>query len=158
MPISAYIVYIRFFVVNSKSIWVILLLHNLYIIRQNGICIFHEKYGSLEEDPQSIAGFLTAISMFSKSIIGEEVNSISTKRFKFIFKADGKFLFVTFVDKSDDVLHTQQILDEVQKIFHNRFPKAEEACKSGSLLPFERLKDDLSLLLPPIKMDCISPL
>ncbi len=119
------------------------LIHNLYIIKQNGICIFHEKYGSLEEDPQSIAGFLTAISMFSKSIIGEEIKSLSTNRFKFVFKTDGKFLFVTFVDKNDKSSNTRQLLDNIKKLFHIRFPKAEADCKSGNLSPFEKFKFDL---------------
>ena len=119
------------------------MIHNLYIIKQNGICIFHEKFGSLEEDPQSIAGFLTAMSMFSKSIIGEEIKTISTNRFKFVFKTDRKFLFVTFVDKNDKSSNTSQLLDNIKKMFYFRFPEAESDCKSGNLRPFEKFKFDL---------------
>jgi hypothetical protein len=119
------------------------MIHNLYIIKPNGICIFHEKYGSLEEDPQSVAGFLTAISMFSKAIIGEKINTLATKSFKFVFKTDGKFTFVTFNDIADKPDETFQLLDNVKKLFYNKFPKAENVCESGSLKPFEKLKCDL---------------
>ena len=81
--------------------------------------------------------------MFSKSIIGEEINTLSTNRFKFVFKTDGKFLFVTFVDKEDKSSNTHQLLDSVKKLFYGRFPEAESVCKSGNLRPFEKFKFDL---------------
>ena len=123
------------------------MIHNLYIIRSNGICIFHEKFGSLEEDPQSIAGFLTAISMFSKSIIGEKIKMLATKNFKFVFKTDGKFTFVTFVDKSDNSDDTQRVLDNIKNRFYHKFPRAENDCKSGNLKVFENFKSDLTNII-----------
>ena len=72
------------------------MIHNFYIVKKNGICVFHKKFGSLEEEPQSITGFLTAISMFSNAIIGEDIKILATNKFKFIFKTDDKFTFITF--------------------------------------------------------------
>lgn len=123
------------------------LIHNLYIVKPNGICIFHKKYGSLEEDPQSIAGFLTAISMFSKAIIGEKVRILATNNFKFVFKTDGKFTFVTFVDNSDEFEDTQRLLENIKDLFYERYPQAEYECKSGNLTPFENFKSDLETII-----------
>lgn len=119
------------------------LIHNLYIIKPNGICIFHQKYGSLEEDPQAIAGFLIAISMFSKATVGEEIKTLVTDNFKFVFKTDGKFVFVTFVDKTDNSNYTQQQLDEIKTLFYNNYPQAESVCQSGNLQIFEKFKFEI---------------
>lgn len=119
------------------------MIHNLYIIKRNGICIFHKKYGSLEEDPQSIAGLLTALSMFSNSIIGEEIKFIATNNFKFYFKADDKCIFVTFNDNADPNENIQQKLENVRNLFYQKFPKIEQQYKSGNIKCFENFEEDL---------------
>ena len=123
------------------------MIHNCYIIKKNGICIFHKKYGSLEEDPQSIAGFLTAISMFSKTIIGECIKILATNNFKFIFKPDDKFTFITFTDKSDREDKLQQVLENIKKRFYRKFPRVRKESKSGNLKIFERFNSDLDKIV-----------
>ena len=123
------------------------MIHNLYIIKRNGICIFHKKYGSLEEDPQSIAGLLTALSMFSNSVIGEEIKIIATSNFKFYFKADDKCIFVTFNDNEDSNENIQQKLETIRTLFYRKFPKIEQHYKSGNIQCFENFGADLENLI-----------
>jgi hypothetical protein len=123
------------------------MIHNLYIIKRNGICIFHKKYGSLEEDPQSIAGLLTALSMFSNSIIGEEIKIIATNNFKFYFKADDKCIFVTFNDNADCNESIQQKLENVRSLFYQKFPKLEQQYKSGNIQCFENFEENLEKIM-----------
>jgi len=126
---------------------VIKVIHNFYIIKRNGICVFHKKFGSLEDEPQSIAGFLTAISMFSKAVVGEDVNLLATKNFKFIFRTDDKFAFVTFVDKTDGQDRIQQVLDNVKKLFYQKFPDIKNESNSGNLKPFEHFNNVLEKII-----------
>ena len=113
----------HFLVISNTAKRVIKMIHNFYIIKKNGICVFHRKFGSLEEEPQSIAGFLTAISMFSRATIGEDIKVLATNNFKFIFKADDRFTFISFVDKSDDHEDIQQVLENIKSNFYQKFPK-----------------------------------
>jgi len=123
------------------------MIHNFYIIRPNGICIFHEKFGSLEEEPQSIAGFLTAISMFSKAIIGEDIKILATENFKFIFRTYGKLTFVSFIDKLDKLDKMHQLLENIKNCFYQSFPDVENELLSGNLRQFEKFKLDLKNII-----------
>ncbi|MHA1321908.1 MAG: hypothetical protein ACTSRL_03860 [Candidatus Helarchaeota archaeon] len=116
------------------------MIHNLYIIKSNGICVFHKKFGSLDEDPQSVSGFLTAVSMFSKAIIGEEIKVLATDNYKFIFHVDSRFIFVSFIDKSDHPADAQKRLKAIKNLFYRKFPEAEKVCESGNLTLFETFK------------------
>jgi len=131
------------------------MIHNLYIIKRNGICIFHKKYGSLEEDPQSIAGLLTALSMFSNSIIGEEIDIVATNNFKFYFKADDKCIFVSFNDIADSNEDIQQKLENIRKLFYQKFPKLEQQCKSGNISRYENFGEDLENIIPTVSQKSI---
>ena len=132
---------------DNKDKEVMSMIHNFYIIKKNGICVFHKKFGSLEEEPQSIAGFLTAISMFSKATVGEEVSLLATKNFKFIFKADDRFTFVTFVDDSDGQDNIQEVLSNIQNSFYQRFPNVTNTYESGNLKLFEHFNGALENII-----------
>lgn len=123
------------------------MIHNFYIIKKNGICIFHKKYGSLEEEPQSIAGFLTAISMFSSATIGEDIKLLATNNFKFIFKTDDNFAFIGFTDKSDTDERLLGMLDNIKNSFYEKFPEAQKEIKNGNLSVYERFNPDLDNII-----------
>jgi hypothetical protein len=40
------------------------MIHNVYILRRDGLCVLHRKYGSLEVDENLVSGFLSAFSDF----------------------------------------------------------------------------------------------
>ena len=123
------------------------MIHNFYIVRKNGICVFHRKFGSLEEDPQSMAGFLTAISMFARATIGEDIKSLATDNFKFLFKSYGEFTFITFVDTSDENNNVQDLLKDVEECFRGLFPNANNTCTNGNLLIFRAFNQPLETLV-----------
>ena len=120
------------------------MIHNAYIIRSNGICLWHRKYGSLEEDPQSITAFLTAISMFCKSVIGEQINTITTPNYKFVFKSSKDFSFVIFADNTDTDTYIETLLNLSEKSFHVQFPEAENVCKNGNMTHFEQFNSPIT--------------
>ena len=125
------------------------MIHNFYIIRKSGICLYHKKYGSLKEEPQSIAGFLTAISMFSNAIVGEKIRIISTDNFKFIFKTDDKLMLTVFTDKSDQNERLLEMMDIVKIRVFQRFPGIDKIIEKGNLLISERFDSDLDEIVHP---------
>lgn len=129
------------------------MIHNLYVVRKNGICIFHKKFGSLEEDPQSMAGFLTAISMFSKATVGEDIRVIATDNFKFTFKGGDEFTFIAFADTSDDNSGMQDLLQNVEVRFRDLFPHAEDNGARGNLMNFKAFEFPLETLIDAFHQD-----
>lgn len=125
------------------------MIHNFYIIRESGICLYHKKYGSLDEEPQSIAAFLTAVSMFSNEIVGEKVRIISTDNFKFIFKTDGKLMLTVFTDRSDQNERVLEMMDTVKIRVFQRFPGIDKVIEKGNLLISERFDSDLDEIVHP---------
>ncbi len=123
------------------------MIHNFYILKKNGICIYHKKFGSLEEDPQSIGGFLTAISMFSKSIIGEQIKVLATANYKFVFRTDDKFTFVTFTDNQDNQSEIHRIMEIVRKNFYQNFPNLKSDYDHYNLKYFEIFDSTLTKIL-----------
>ncbi len=123
------------------------MIHNFYIVKKNGICVFHKKFGSLEEEPQSIAGFLTAISMFSNSIIGEDIKILATNSFKFIFKSDDKFTFITFADNTDGQEDIQVVLENIKNSFYQRFPDINNEYDRGRLNYYEAFNYELEKII-----------
>lgn len=123
------------------------MIHNFYILKKNGICIYHKKFGSLEEDPQSIGGFLTAISMFSQSIIGEQIKVLATANYKFVFRTDDKFTFVNFTDNQDNQGEIHRIMEIIRKNFYQNFPNLKSDYEHYNLKYFEIFDSTLNKIL-----------
>ncbi len=122
------------------------MIHNFYILKSNGICIFHEKYGSLEEDPQAIAGFLTAVSMFAEAVVGEPIKNIETSNHKFIFYSDKGYLFVAFVDKSDPFHSVQNFLRRAEHHLYDIHPELTTLAKSDPVM-LDNFRNELEFLI-----------
>lgn len=123
------------------------MIHNFYILKTNGICVFHDCYGCLIEDPQIIAGFLTAISMFAKSTIGESIKNLVTSNYKFVFCLDEGYLFVAFVDESDPFHKIQDFLKCAKDHFYHTYPELETKPRSYIPIGFTHFKDELESLI-----------
>ncbi len=115
------------------------LLHfNFYVIQSNGICLYHEQYGSLNEDPQAVSNVLTAVSLVSKEIVGESIKTIMTENHKFTFKRNGFLSFAFFTNSSESDLKIRHLLKEVEDSFHSCFPGLSNHLKCGNLNPFKK--------------------
>ncbi|WXG39738.1 MAG: hypothetical protein WED07_02720 [Candidatus Freyarchaeum deiterrae] len=54
-----------------------MVLHNIYIINDDGICPLSLKLGSIEADPDLVAGIFSATQTFWKEVTGEAPQTIS---------------------------------------------------------------------------------
>lgn len=123
------------------------MIHNIYILRSNGVCIFHEKYGSLDEEPQAIAGFLTALSMFTSSTVGEPIRDIKTQNYKFTYHFDSGLTFVAFTDKADSFETIQNFLMNTKYQFYQRYPDMKSPSSNYNLAVLESFRPDLEILI-----------
>jgi hypothetical protein len=79
------------------------MIHNIYILQREGLCVLHRKYGSLEADEDLVSGFLSALSSFGKNISGKEVESVIFGDKKFVSIPSENLIFVSYCDTQDDV-------------------------------------------------------
>jgi hypothetical protein len=79
------------------------MIHNIYILQRDGLCVLHRKYGSLEADEDLVSGFLSALSSFGKNISGKEVESVIFDDKKFVSITSENLIFVSYCDTKDEV-------------------------------------------------------
>lgn len=97
-----------------------LMLHNLWIAKDTGECLFHRKYGSIEQDENLITSFLSAIEIFAQNI-DNGCDFLQTSSYKFIYKTGEQTVTVACVDSEDDESIIRQELVKIEKEFYNRF-------------------------------------
>ncbi|MCG3223715.1 MAG: hypothetical protein H7647_04560, partial [Candidatus Heimdallarchaeota archaeon] len=97
-----------------------LMLHNLWIAKDTGECLFHRKYGSIEQDENLITSFLSAIEIFAQNI-DNGCDFLQTSSYKFIYKTGEQTVTVACVDSEDDESIIRQELVKIEKEFYSRF-------------------------------------
>ncbi|WXG40198.1 MAG: hypothetical protein WED07_05145 [Candidatus Freyarchaeum deiterrae] len=90
------------------------MIHNIYILQREGLCVLHRKYGSLEADEDLVSGFLSAMTSFGKNISGKEVESVIFGDKKFVSIPSEHLIFVSYCDTGDEV---KNVLSNVRDNF-----------------------------------------
>ncbi|MBS7249447.1 MAG: hypothetical protein KIH08_02470 [Candidatus Freyarchaeota archaeon] len=90
------------------------MIHNVYILRRDGLCVLHRKYGSLEVDENLVSGFLSALSDFGKNISGKDLESVIFDDKKFVSLPSEHLIVVSYCDTNDDVVN---VLKDIRDAF-----------------------------------------
>nr|MDO8082591.1 hypothetical protein [Candidatus Freyarchaeota archaeon] len=108
-----------------------MVIHNIYIINNNGLCPLSLKLGSIEADPDLIAGIFTASQMFWKEVTGEAPKSISFQNMNAYIKPfsteekEWYLILVTDAEKPGLVEEVQdcilKIVGETKELFEKFF-------------------------------------
>ena len=96
------------------------MLHNVWIAKDTGECLFHRKYGSIEHDENLITSFLSAIEIFAQNV-DKGCDFLQTKNFKFIYSTHDQTVTVACIDTEDDDTSVRKDLYKIQDEFHSRF-------------------------------------
>lgn len=96
------------------------MLHNIWIAKDTGECLFHRKYGSIEHDENLITSFLSAIEIFAQNV-DEGCDFLQTTNYKFIYTTSDQTVTVACIDNNDDDTTVRQDLHKIQNEFHSRF-------------------------------------
>ena len=115
------------------------MLHNIWIAKDTGECLFHRKYGSIEQDENLITSFLSAIEIFAQNI-DNGCNFLQTSSFKFIYKTGKQTVTVACIDSDDEEDIVRQELTKIETEFYSRF--SEELIEwNGRVEQFADLTD-----------------
>lgn len=97
-----------------------LMLHNLWIAKDTGECLFHKKYGSIDQDENLITSFLSAIEIFAQNI-DNGCDFLQTSSYKFIYITGEQTVTVACVDCKDDESIIRKELVKIEKEFYGRY-------------------------------------
>ncbi|MEE9411074.1 MAG: hypothetical protein V3V41_09125 [Candidatus Heimdallarchaeota archaeon] len=96
------------------------MLHNLWIAKDTGECLFHRRYGSIEHDENLITSFLSAIEIFAQNI-DTGCNFLQTSNYKFVYTTGEQTVTVACIDSDDDEDIIRQDLSSIQEEFLHRY-------------------------------------
>lgn len=120
------------------------MINRIYFI-QNGGCIFINK--SFKKDPQKnvnddilISGFLTAVSQFAETALGDKLKVIFLQNQKIFFKFFDNFFIVLISELDDDLTYLKNVTDDLSQNFIEKY----------DLNKFDRSTDFYSDFLPTI--------
>lgn len=96
------------------------MLHNIWIAKDTGECLYHKKYGSIDHDENLITSFLSAIEIFAQNV-DKGCDFLQTKNFKFIYATSNQIVTVVCTDCNDEDKNIRMDLKNIQEEFENRF-------------------------------------
>ncbi|NHJ86203.1 MAG: hypothetical protein FK734_12125 [Asgard group archaeon] len=123
----------------------------IWIITENGQCIFSHKYVTLDIDDQLISGLLTAFDAFStESGIGG-LQQIGGEDSQFIYGSTGKLLVASLADKDDNSSLVEKLMNKISKTFQEKYAKYLHDVTYVDLNTFNGFESDIdSILLPKV--------
>ncbi len=98
-----------------------------FLILKDGLPAFHRTYlGKGMENFNLTAGFFQALAVFSKNVVGQNLETISMSDSLFYFSMKNKFIFILRVDRTSPITKQQVgfILEQLSARFLQDFPNA----------------------------------
>jgi len=108
------------FCFKFNSVFLKSMLHNIWIAKDTGECLYHRKYGSIDHDENLITSFLSAIEIFAQNV-DEGCDFLQTKNYKFIYATSDQVVTVICTDSTDEDKGIRSDLKKIQEEFQNRF-------------------------------------
>jgi hypothetical protein len=131
------------------------LLHNVYIFKENGICLFTRKYGSLDTDANLVSGFLSAISNFGQQIGTASLKRVDFGNYRVILINTGENLITAgVIDKNDDLYVIETVLKRLTYDFRRYYDTIKESVDGNALFESysEKADEILQLISSPDKI------
>jgi len=98
------------------------MIFDLYAIsKENGVCVYHQGFGTTLVNSDLVAGLLSAMFSFMKEVRGDDIKVMVSGTSRFIFDESPKMIFAVLVDANHDANDAGRFLDGVKKLFTERF-------------------------------------
>jgi len=97
------------------------LIQAIWIITENGQCIFSHKYITLDIDDQLISGLLLAFDAFSNESGIGGVQQIGGEDNQFVYGSSGKLLAAALADKRDNPELVERLMIKISNIFQDKY-------------------------------------
>ena len=115
------------------------MLHNIWIAKDTGECLYHRKYGSINHDENLITSFLSAIEIFAKNI-DRGCDFLQTSSYKFVYTTGENTVTVACIDRNDDEKNIRNDLEIIQQEFLSRYSRQLKEW-SGRVEQFGKMKE-----------------
>ena len=96
------------------------MLHNIWIAKNTGECLYHRRYGDIVHDENLITSFLSAIEIFAQNV-DQSCDMLQTTSYKFVYVSSKETVTVACVDKNDDENIIREEIKEIQQEFLEKF-------------------------------------
>ena len=93
-------------------------IHNLFIFRKSGICIFGKNFTQrYKVEENLISAFFTAIRSFTQEVVGEKVKTVEMGKLKFTIIKKEEYYYGLLCNKNENML----ILNDIIKKIHSEY-------------------------------------
>jgi len=101
------------------------MIHQLYIFHKSGLVLTSVEFGSKRFNlrPELVSGFLSAIQMFGRELLSDEVATIETGIYQFIWDYMDPLMCVALADRTDDPIALLAVLKTLNVLFTERYQR-----------------------------------
>ncbi len=113
------------------------MIHRLYHFHKSGLVLISIGFGKKEMkvSPELVSGFLSALRMFSQDLLSDDVTTIETGNYQFVWDLSDPVLSVALADREDDDVSIMAVLKTLNALFLDRYQK-ELRHWTGEVAPF----------------------
>ena len=113
------------------------MIHRLYHFHKSGLVLTSVQFGPMEVNvsPELVSGFLSALRMFGQDLLADDVTTIETGNFQFVWDLADPVLSVALADREDDDVSIMAVLKTLNALFLDRFQKDLRQW-TGEVAPF----------------------
>lgn len=113
------------------------MIHRLYHFHKSGLVLVSIVFTDKEErvSPELVSGFLSALRMFGQDLLDEDVASIETGNYQFVWDLADPVLSVALADREDDDVSIMAVLKTLNALFLDRYRKELQRW-TGEVAPF----------------------
>ena len=115
------------------------MIHQLYHFHKSGLVLTSVGFGSMEVNvsPELVSGFLSALRMFGQDLLADDVTTIETGNFQFVWDFVDPVLSVALADREDDDVSIMAVLKTLNALFLDRYQKQLRGW-TGEVAPFRK--------------------
>ena len=97
------------------------MIHNVWILNTDGICLLDRNYSSIDVDTNLVEGFVSAIESFSKKLTQRHEDSIVMGDLRILYIVGEKIIVAIAIDSEDDEKEIRRKVEALQRTFVKMF-------------------------------------
>ena len=121
------------------------MIHNVWILNPDGICLLDRTYSSINVDKNLFGGFVTAIESFSERLTSRPVDSIIMGDIKILYIL-GPIVVAIAIDLADNESEIRRKVSQLQETFVKMFEKELHSTKVDVFQEFSKVIDKILYL------------
>lgn len=117
------------------------MIHQLYHFHKSGLVLTSIGFGpmTVNVSPELVSGFLSALRMFGQDLLADDVTTIETGNYQFVWDFADPVLSVALADREDDEVSIMAVLKTLNALFLDRYQKNLRQW-TGEVAPFRDFK------------------